>query len=335
MTRTSRPNPRRPRPTRYVRGRPVPNRRPPSRVRSVLVGAVGLAMVGGSLIIVAIATDTFGAGVKWQHVMNRVDRFLAGPVPTRSTPPTVLVTEPPDTPSPTPLPTPSLIPGETPRPTPRPTPTPTPPKRVAMDVNIVSHPNRVFVSEQTSEWCAVAGVQTVLAILGKADTSDATQREIAGRIHEWEAYSDSHNGDWGPAAMALALKAYGVPGYQVRAFQTRTGALRDAAVAIEKTHSPVLLLAWRGAHTWVMTGYRGDGDPAIFKNVRIDGAYILDPWYPRISSIWGPSNPPGTFTDAEEMQANFLPWKRPEGSYPDRDGLWITVAPTKARSGTG
>jgi hypothetical protein len=304
-------------------------------MQRVVVGVAALAVVSGTLATAAIATNTLGAGEKWQHLLDRVDRFMAGPVPDRSTPPTVLVTEPPESiePSITPIPTPASVP---PGATPLPTPTPTPrPQRVAMDVDIVAHPDRVFVSEHTSEWCAVAGVQTVLAILGKADTSDATQRQIASRVHEWEAYSDSHNGEWGPAAMALALKAYGVPGYQVRAFQTRTGALRDAAVAIEKTHSPVLLLAWRGAHTWVMTGYRGDGDPAIFKNVRIDGAYILDPWFPRISSIWGPSNPPGTFTTAAEMQENFLPWKRPEGHYPDRDGLWITVAPTKPRSGTG
>ena len=29
------------------------------------------------------------------------------------------------------------------------------------------------------------------------------------------------------------------------------------------------------------------------------------------------------------MRRNFLPWKRPEGRYPDRDGLWITVVPTR------
>ena len=28
------------------------------------------------------------------------------------------------------------------------------------------------------------------------------------------------------------------------------------------------------------------------------------------------------------MERNFLQWKRPEGRYPDRDGLYITVAPT-------
>ena len=58
-----------------------------------------------------------------------------------------------------------------------------------------------------------------------------------------------------------------------------------------------LLLAWNGAHTWVMNGFRADGDPAIFPNAKVTGAYILDPWYPDVSSIWGPSDPPGTFQD--------------------------------------
>jgi hypothetical protein len=28
------------------------------------------------------------------------------------------------------------------------------------------------------------------------------------------------------------------------------------------------------------------------------------------------------------MERNFLEWRRPEGSYPERDGLFIVVAPT-------
>jgi len=306
------------------------------RLRRIVAGALIVAVLGASVTTLAIATDAFGAGQRWLAVMNRIERFLAGPVPDRPTRATVLVTEPPEaTPTVTPIPV-TPEPGATPSPTPLPTPTPTPaPKRVKMDVDIVDNPDAVFVSEARSDWCAVAGVQSVLAVLGLADTSDATQRKIASRVREWEAYSDSHNGEWGPAAMALALDAYGAPGYEVRAFKTMTGALRDAGVAIQETQSPVILLAWRGAHTWVMTGYRGDGDPAIFKNVRISGAYILDPWYPRLSSIWGYSNPPGTFTKFDELRENFLPWKRPEGHYPDRDGLYITVAPTVPRSGTG
>ncbi len=303
-----------------------------SRRRRYVLGAVLVAIIGATLGTAAVATDTFGAGHRWLAVVNRVERFLAGPVPDRPTLSTVRVTEPPaTTPSPSPTATPlvSLPPDATPLPTPAPTPTPTPaPKRVAMDVDILTNPKTVFATEARTDWCSPAGVQMVLAMMGLADTTDRTQREIAGRVHEWEAYADSRNGLWGPSAMALALEAYGAPGYEVRAFETRTGALRDAAVAIQETGSPVILLAWRGAHTWIMTGYRGDGDPAIFRDVRIDGAYILDPWYPMVSSIWGPSNPPGTFTDEAELRENFLPWKRPEGRYPDRDGLWITVAPT-------
>jgi hypothetical protein len=120
-----------------------------------------------------------------------------------------------------------------------------------------------------------------------------------------------------------------VPGYEVRAFETRQGALRDAARSIQKTGAPVLLLAWWGAHTWVMTGFKADADPTVFRDAKITGAYILDPWYPRISSIWGKSDGPGVFQDEAEMKRNFIKWTRPEGRYPDRDGLYITVAPTQ------
>lgn len=312
-------------------------RRVPSRLRRFLVGAVGICIVGSMLTAAAVATNTFGAGSMWLRVVNRVERFMAGPVPDRPTVATVKVTEPPEeteSPTPDPTPTPKTEPGESPAPTPQPTPKPTPkPKPVPVDVNIVRNPDKVFAHELRPDWCAPAGVQSALAILGRVDTSDATQREIAGRVHEWEAYRDSHNGEWGPGAMALALDAYGAPGYEVRAFETLTYALRDAAKAIKKTHSPAILLAWRGAHTWVMTGYRASGDPATFRNTKIEGAYILDPWYPDVSSIWGPSNPPGFFTRFAELQDNFLPWRRPEGRYPDRDGLYITVVPTKPRPG--
>jgi hypothetical protein len=77
-----------------------------------------------------------------------------------------------------------------------------------------------------------------------------------------------------------------------------------------------------------MTGYRADADPATFADAKIKGAYILDPWYPDISSIWGASDPPGTFQDEAEMIRNYLKWNRPEGDYPERDGLYISVVPT-------
>ena len=78
-----------------------------------------------------------------------------------------------------------------------------------------------------------------------------------------------------------------------------------------------------------MTGFRADADPALFADAKITGAYILDPWYPDVSSIWGPSDPPGTFQNEAEMIRNYLKWKRPEGKYPERDGLYIAVVPTR------
>ncbi|MCJ7710876.1 MAG: C39 family peptidase, partial [Chloroflexi bacterium] len=234
--------------------------------------------------------------------------------------------------APEPTPVASLAPGApAPLPTasPSPMPSPTPvPQRVRVDVNLYKRPDARFITEFHKDWCAVAGTQMVLAAHGKAALTQAFQRKLASRVGEWESRRDSINGEWGPSAMVKALDAYGVPGYEVRIYETRADALRDAARAISKFNAPVILLAWRGAHTWVMTGYRADGDPLLFDDVKVAGAYILDPWYPRVSSIWGPSDPPGTYQDAAEMRRNYLPWKRPEGKYPTRDGLFVAVVPT-------
>ncbi len=279
---------------------------------AILVGALA-----ASLMFVAVATNMDGIGDRFEHVVARVERLVAGPPPDRATVETVVVTAPP-------RPQPSVVPASV-----RPGVSATPaPVRRSVDVNIVANPREHFASEERKDWCAPAGVQMVLSVLGRADTSTGFQEKLAGRIGEWESARDSRNGEWGPGAMALALAAYGAPGYQVRAYDTRSDALRDSAAALSTTHEPVILLAWRGAHTWVMTGYRATADPTIFDDARVTGTYVLDPWYPRISSIWGPSDPPGTFQDASEMERNFLPWKRPEGRYPDRDGRFIAVVPT-------
>lgn len=308
---------------RPYRPDPVRERR---YTRAVAIVSI-LALIVGAAGTWAIATNTFGAGDRFESLVARVDRFIAGPVPDRPAPSTILVTEPPATPTPAPTAAPSgsLEPGASATAAPTPTPAPV---REAVDVDIVRDPDAVFNSQVEKDWCSPAGVQMVLAQLGLLGTSDAEQRDIAGRVREWESLSDSRNGRWGPAAMALALDAYGAPGYEIRAFEGRKAALRDAARAIMETGAPVILLTWKGAHTWVMTGFRADADPTVFRDAQVSGAYILDPWYPRVSSIWGASDGPGVFQDDDEMIRNFLPWQRPEGAYPDRDGLFITLVPT-------
>jgi hypothetical protein len=212
-------------------------------------------------------------------------------------------------------------------PTAKPTPTPVPTKG-PVKMTIVSNPNAVFAHQLTKEWCAVAGTQIALTVMGKGNASPAFQRELAGRIGEWESSQDSLDGGWGPGAIALALKAYGVPGYEVRAYNTMSDALLDGALAISQTHKPVLLMAWHGAHTWVMTGYQATADPNLYADASLTRIQILDPWYPWISTIWGASHSPGFYDSLQEMAQNYLPWHRPEGLYPTRDGKFIAVVPT-------
>lgn len=229
-------------------------------------------------------------------------------------------------PSPMPTPVPTASPSE------RPSPAELPPEsRHAVDVSLVRDPASVFTSQITNKDCAVSGTQMVLTILGLGNASEAFQSEIHDRIGEWETWNDSHNDGWGPTAIASALAAYGAAGYEEQVYDTRAEALRAAAAALSSMHKPVVLLPWWGAHTWVMTGYRADADPTVFPDATVTGTYILDPWYPRVSTIWGASDPPGTFQDAAEMERNFIGWSRPEGRYPTRDGRFVIVVPTTPR----
>jgi len=307
----------------------TPVRRRVRRRHLVLASLLALLLLAAG----ALVANAWESRDKLENLARKVE-LLVNPPPDRAIAAAVRVTpEPTEVETPTAAPTPvrSLLPGD---PTPGPTPSPTPkPERVKVDVNLLRNPERAFISQDHKDWCAVAGTQMVLAMHGKADLSVGFQRRLADRTGEWESKRDSLNGGWGPAAMVAALEAYGVEGYEVRAYETRTHALRDAARIIAELHAPVILLAWRGAHTWVMTGFRADADPLLFRDAKVSGAYVLDPWYPRVSSIWGPSDPAGTYQDADEMRRNFLAWRRPEGRYPDRDGLFITVVPTRALDG--
>lgn len=309
-------------------GRPEPSHRSLGGWLTLLLAVV---LVGGTLAVGGVATNSFGLGSLFERVQAKVARAMAGPPPDRDTLPTVEVTDPPeDSPSPEPSVSPPPLASGEPAPSAAPTPTPVP--RVAVDIDIVAHHGPEFAHELRDDWCSPAGVTTALAILGLGAPTDAREREIASRVGEWESYRDSHNGEWGPAAMALALDAYGAKGYRIVAYGSRGVALRGAAKAIATTNSPAILLAWRGAHTWVMTGFRADGDPRVFADAQVSGAYIDDPWYPWTSSIWGKSDPPGTFQNKAEMERNFLPWKRPEGRYADRDGKFIVLIPTIRRA---
>ncbi|MEO8245500.1 MAG: hypothetical protein ABI622_00135 [Chloroflexota bacterium] len=306
------------------------SRRPPV-LRIGLLLVVALIVIGAA----SVATDTLGMGGRFERLVGRVEAFV-DPPPSRPGVATVVVTERP-TPSPSPEPSDSAFPHQ---PSGTPTASPTPMRR-AVDVNLAPDATAVFTSQITEKDCAVAGTQMVLTVLGLGNSSNAFQTELHDRIGEWESWEDSHNGKWGPSAVSLALAAYGAPGYEVRAYDTYTDALRDSALAIAELDMPVVMFPWWGAHTWVMTGYRADADPTLFSDAAISGAYILDPWYPRHSSIWGQSDVPGNFEDLAELERNWPVhggpppyqeigpgWTRPEGAYPGRDGKFVVLIPT-------
>jgi hypothetical protein len=199
-----------------------------------------------------------------------------------------------------------------------------------VSVKIEPKPAAAFVSEAKNTWCAAAAVQIALNVNGPAariDTSSARQARIRKLQVDLTTRKDSRNGGAGPLGMVASLEKLGKVDYELRIYDTRAEALRASAKAIKQTGHAAILLAWRGAHAWVMTGYRADADPVVFANAKVSGAYIIDPWYPRVSRIWGRSDKAGVFQDAAEMKRNYLPWKRPEGRYPGRDGKFLALIP--------
>lgn len=309
-----------------------------------------LALTGSMVLAAAVGTNTLGAGDRFQRLTARIE-LLVNPPPDRPIDDEVVGSRVQPSPLRTLEPTPAgsaessmppsgdgSFPSRSPEPEPESTPAPAP-VRGPVDFDLLADagidPGEPFNSQVENDMCAPASVQIVLAMLGLAGTDDEFQLGLQRRVREWESWRDSHDGKWGPSAIARALGKYGAAGYKVRVYESRADALYDAAVAIRTLRKPVILLAWRGAHTWVMTGYRADADPAVFADATVTGGYILDPWYPRVSSIWGPSDPPGAFQDAAEMQRNYLPWERPEGRYPGRDGKFIAVVPTSPAEGGG
>ena len=118
-------------------------------------------------------------------------------------------------------------------------------------------------------------------------------------------------------------------GHAIEAVQPRPirAAMQLAAKQIRLTSRPVGLLVWRGAHAWVVSGFTATADPRASATFVVTGLYVEDVWYPRISTIWGSSNPPDTLVAATDLSIDYLPWKRPRGSYPEKNGLYVLVVP--------
>ena len=283
--------------------------------RSVRIGRFLAGAIAYSALCVVLAS------VAWVAVGNVSAR---APIPTASY--VAAVSTPTDTAaSTTPPPTPTAsynAPSFDPLPTPTPFQTDTPFK---IDV----YKPDTFVSQINKYTCMAAALQNMLNIIGpKIDKTPARQIQISSIIVTNTSKTDSLNGGYGPEGWAISLIQLGAGKYKLLIDDSLDQAMHDAASALRKTGRPVGLLSWWGAHSWVMTGFQSDADPRYYPtDFTLSGAYIVDPFFPRKSSIWGQTLGPDSFRDMAAMAHNYIGWKRPEGHYKGRDGKWLLVVP--------
>ncbi len=281
-----------------------PRRRPGPTSRKGL----GLVVIFIVVIVAATSIHVPAAGVLGA---------IGGPVPAASVAATA-----PAPPSLEPTSTEATIPTPTP---PLPAPSPTPsykPGPFAMDI----YRRGAFVSQIDKHHCMSAAMQNILNLIGPTiDTSVATQKRISALALRLSTDTLDHS--WGPQGWASGLTRLGAGRYEVRVFNSRSAALRAAVVALRTTGRPVGILAWWGAHSWVLTGFKANADPAHSSKFTVSAYNIVDPWYPRVSTIWGRSAPPDALHSPANMIHNLPAWTRPEGHYPGRDGKWLLVVP--------
>ncbi|MEA2536154.1 MAG: putative peptidoglycan lipid flippase [Chloroflexota bacterium] len=203
-------------------------------------------------------------------------------------------------------------------------PSPTPkPGPFAMDL----YQKGDFVGEFKDIWCLPAAMQTSMNIMDAgADVSNATQARLFNLARSIDPAPD---GAAEPEAWAKGLTQLGYGDYEVSIQPSIKAAIKLAAKQIRLTNRPAGLMTWRGAHSWVMSGFNASADPAVTDQYTVTGVRIEDVWYPRFSTLWGYSRKPDALVAVGDLPEDFLPWKRPLGSYPKKDGNFVIVIPVQ------
>ena len=197
-----------------------------------------------------------------------------------------------------------------------------------------------FASQRTAYWCIGASMQMMLNIVGLTDDDDsragqerymrlARARGPSLRQVDHDQTTEAAGGTLrgaGSSGWARGLVELGAGGYREQAVDDYTAALRDAAYTLRRTGRPVGLIVWRGAHAWVMSGFTATADPLVDPDFRVTGVYVQDPWYPRISSIWGPGQEPDSWISVKALKSDFLP-RRGGRWHAELAGKYVLVLP--------
>ena len=187
-----------------------------------------------------------------------------------------------------------------------------------------------FSHQATKDWCVAGSTQTMMNIMrsGRNDHSVRSQERI---YLQGRRFSPDKR-RLGPIGVDLlgwaeVLNREGFGPYVVDGAGTRRAAIRKAARALRVTGRPVGLVTWRGAHSWVMSGFTATADPAWRDDYEVTAVNIEDTWYPWVSTIWGASRPPGTLVPVGALAEDYLPYQRPRARYPGRDGRFMLILP--------
>jgi hypothetical protein len=187
-----------------------------------------------------------------------------------------------------------------------------------------------FSHQANKDWCVAGSTQTMMNIIGadKPDHSIAAQRRLYQRGRKLSPIKSKQS----PIGVDLLgwaelLNRGGYGPYVVASADTRRGAIHKAAKAIRRTDRPVGLVTWRGAHSWVMSGFTATADPAFTRAYEVKGVNIQDTWYPYVSTIWGASRPPNALVPVAALAEDYLPYARPSSRWPKRDGKFMLILP--------
>ena len=202
------------------------------------------------------------------------------------------------------------------------------PKPGPFEINLFR--NGDFMHQADKNSCVAGSTQTMMNIIdeGKPNRSIAFQKRLYQRGRELSP----NKAKLGPIGIDLTgwaelLNTGGYGPYVVDGGATRRGAIRKAARALRLTNKPVGLVTWRGAHSWVMSGFTATADPAYSDDFKVTKVYIQDTWYPYVSTIWGASRPPDALVPVAALAEDYLPYARPRARYPKRDGKFMLVLP--------
>jgi hypothetical protein len=272
------------------------------RIGPILAASLVVALAAASLFMTGVALEGLVAGGG-----PGATTPLPSVAPARSSPPSL-------PPSPAAIASPSAKPSPSPAPKPRP---------FSMDLYRAND----FVGEKTAIWCLAAAVQTSINIMSPgADVSRETQLRL---FNLTRSLAPAPDGAAEPEGWAKALTKLGFGGYKVSVHPSIRSAITAAAKAVRITGRPAGLMVWRGAHSWVMSGFTASADPALTDQFTVTAVRIEDVWYPRYSNIWGRSRPPDALVPVGKLSEDFKPWKRPQARYPAKDGRYVIVIPTR------